>query len=166
MFITLRQLVDCQEAIMRVGALPIVIEHPEISYRMSKNVTNLTKSADLKRYQREMTKLLMKFGKTKPENPNQYTVSGQDKLAHDALVDKLQAEETEIRIRTIDFKTYVEAIQPGQISPADISALDFIFTFPDDFDDEKPTPKQSAKAVAGKKSVETTGPASEDAEEE
>jgi hypothetical protein len=158
MNLTLKKLQDCQDAIIRVGNLPIQPDQPAIAYRMSKNVEQLTKGDDLKHYQRERFRLLRAYG-TERLNENRepmgiYDFAGENKDKYDAACDKLDAEVTEIRIRTIDFLEYLKAIKPnGQISPADISSLEFIFTFPADFDGdekptEKPTEKQSVKEIA------------------
>lgn len=150
MYITLKKLNECQDAIGRVGALPISPEQPALSYRMSKNVESLAKNEDLKNFQREKLKLLQAFGKERTDVSGVYNLMGEGKNKYDEALDKLEAETSEIRIRTIDFKLYMDAIKPNAISPADINALEFLFTFPAEFDDdedEKPTEKQNAKAI-------------------
>lgn len=150
MLLTLKKLEECQGAIARVGNISIKPDEAAIMYRMSKNVENLSRSDGMRDLQREKQRILVAFGTDKPDNPGFYVVSEKNKEKYYKAIDELEAETVEIRIRPIDFMKYLSAIEPGQITPADISALNFIFQFPDDFEDEEDE-KKPAKDAAGKK---------------
>lgn len=162
--LTLKQLNDLQGAIARVGSLTIALDQPAIAYRMSKNVEQLTKARenDIIFYQRTRFDFLRAYGTQElDENgkkTNTYSFLGENKGKHDKACDELDATPVaaDIRIRPVEFLLYLEAIKPETISPSEISMLEFLFIFPAEFEDEeKPTPKQSAKAIADKKPEST-----------
>lgn len=152
MLLTLKQLSNCQDAIARVGALPINPEQAAIAYRMSKNVEKLTGS-DVRDFYREKTKLLRSFGTESSETPGFYNLIGAGKEKYEAALDKLEAETVDLRIRQVDYLEYLKSIGPnGKITPVDINALEFIFIFPADFldDDEKPAKEPTEKSEKAK----------------